>query len=136
MDNDYNRIVKMFKGLIAETTAAMVMSDIEIGEVINTSPLTIRLEGKLEIQADSIVLTKNPCMWSVDMDVDHTTETDAGGSGDAQYASHDHGYKGRKTYRVHNELVVGDKVILLRESGGQRYIALDRYYNPDRGCSD
>lgn len=136
MDNDYNRIVKMLKSLIAETTAAMVMSDIEIGEVISVSPLTIRMEGKVDIQTDSIVLTKNTSLWSVDMDVDHHTETAAGGSGDAQYASHSHGYKGRKTYRVHNELVVGDKVILLRESGGQRYIAIDRYYNPDRGCGD
>ncbi|WP_036242490.1 MULTISPECIES: DUF2577 domain-containing protein [Megasphaera] len=136
MDNDFTRIVKTLKSLIAETTAAMVMSDIEIGEVIQVNPLVVQLDPKTQIDERSILLTKNTSMWSVDMDVDHHTENAAGGSGDAQYESHLHGYKGRKTYRVHNELVVGDKVILLRESGGQRYVAIDRFYNPDRGCSD
>ena len=63
------------------------------------------------------------------------TQPRAGGGGYAEFASHNHDYTGRKSYLVHNQLVVGDKVILLRESGGQRYIALDRYYNPNRGCT-
>ena len=45
-----------------------------------------------------------------------------------------HEYKGRKKYLVHNQLVMGDKVIMLKETGGQRYIALDRWYNPNRGA--
>ena len=40
--------------------------------------------------------------------------------------THTHGYVGRKTYLVHNALVKGDKVILLRVSGGQRFVVLDR----------
>ena len=32
------------------------------------------------------------------------------------------------------QLVMGDKVIMLKETGGQRYIALDRWYNPNRGA--
>lgn len=40
--------------------------------------------------------------------------------------THTHGYVGRKTYLVHNALVKGDKVILLRMSGGQRFLVIDR----------
>ena len=39
---------------------------------------------------------------------------------------HIHGYVGRKTFLVHNKLVKGDKVILLRVSGNQRFVVLDR----------
>lgn len=136
MDSDYHKIARTIKEVAKSTLDASVMTDIEIGEVISVSPLQIALDAKTIIDAEFIILTKNTTMWSVDMDVDHRTENEAGGGGYAEFASHSHGYKGRKTYRVHNELVMGDKVILLRESGGQRYIALDRYYNPDRGCKD
>lgn len=40
--------------------------------------------------------------------------------------NHSHSYKGRKSFTVHNGLVQGDEVILLRMQGGQKYIVLDR----------
>lgn len=136
MENDYKRLVGLFKDIVLSVMAASVQSDIVIGEVVSAAPLVIELESKMKIPESNIVLTKNTCEWSVDMTVDHHTENAAGGGGYAEYASHSHGYKGRKTYLVHNQLAVGDKVILIQESGGQRYIALDKWYNPNRGCSD
>lgn len=136
MDNDYKKLVDLIKNIALSTVANAVPVEVVIGEVVGVNPLVIELESKLQIPADNIILTKNTCDWSVDMTVDHHTENAAGGGGMAEYASHNHGYKGRKTYYVHNALAIGDKVILLQESGGQRYIALDRWYNPDRGCSD
>lgn len=136
MDNDYHMIVKSIKDVVAGVMHNSSLTDIEIGEVISENPLIIQTEDKIPISQDSIILTKNTCLHSIDMEVDHLTENRAGGGGYAEFASHNHGYFGRKTYLVHNELKIGDKVILLRESGGQRYIALDRYYNPNRGCKD
>lgn len=136
MDNDYHMIVKSIKDVVAGVMHNASLTDIEIGEVISENPLIIQTEDKIPISQDSIILTKNTCLHSIDMEVDHLTENRAGGGGYAEFASHNHGYFGRKTYLVHNELKIGDKVILLRESGGQRYIALDRYYNPNRGCKD
>lgn len=40
--------------------------------------------------------------------------------------SHSHKIKGTKIFVVHNSLVVGDEVVLLRMQGGQKYIVLDR----------
>lgn len=40
--------------------------------------------------------------------------------------NHSHSYKGKKSFTVHNSLVQGDEVILLRMQGGQKYIVLDR----------
>ncbi len=41
-------------------------------------------------------------------------------------ASHFHRYTGKKKYRVHNGLTLGEKVILIRFSGGQRFLVVDR----------
>lgn len=136
MESDYFQFIDLIKAIAMQTVLAAAPVEIQLGIVTSTAPLTIELESKLPITGDAIVLTKNTTDWSVEMTVDHHTENAAGGSGEAAYESHHHGYKGRKTFLVHNSLVVGDKVILLRESGGQRYIALDRWYNPDRGASD
>lgn len=121
--------------MVATTTDAMVFSDVEIGEVVGVNPLQIKLDPQITIQEDMIVLTKNTSEWTMEMSVDHVTENRSGGGGYAEFASHNHDYVGRKKFLVHNQLVMGDKVILLRESGGQRFIALDRYYNPNRGCT-
>lgn len=136
MPGNYGVLLNLIKTIASQTNEASVPADIVIGEVTQVNPLVIQLESKLPIPESNILLTKNTSLWSVDMTVNHNTEDASGGSGDAAYAPHHHGYKGTKTYLVHNELAVGDKVILLRESGGQRFIALDRVHNPDRGCND
>jgi len=35
-------------------------------------------------------------------------------------------FKGRKKFIIHNNLSVGEKVVLLRMQGGQKFIVLDR----------
>lgn len=39
---------------------------------------------------------------------------------------HAHGYSGKKKFIVHNNLLKGEKVILLRVQSGQKYLVLDR----------
>ena len=109
--------------------------EVIVGEVVSVSPLAIKIDPNLTIPEGNIILTKNTCEWTVEMSVYHVTENRAGGGGLAEYASHNHDYTGRKKFLVHNQLVMGDKVIMLKETGGQRYIALDRWYNPNRGCT-
>ncbi len=42
--------------------------------------------------------------------------------------SHAHGISGRKSLTIHNALKNGDKVILIRQHGGQKYVVLDKIY--------
>ena len=106
-----------------------------VGVVVSESPLQIALDSTLIIPEERIMLTKNTCEWTMEMSVDHITENRSGGGGDAEFASHNHDYKGRKKYLVHNQLKNGDLVWLFQETGGQRYIAIDRVYNPNEGCT-
>ena len=73
------------------------------------------------------------------MTVDHVTEvishghsvTDTyTGGGTAQPVDHSHPYKGRKSFRVHLGLKMGEKVILVRCDGGQQFVVLDRWEAP------
>ncbi len=135
MDAEYFKIVNIIKEIASTVIQNGEPMEVIVGEVVSASPLEIKIDPKLTIPEENIILTKNTSEWTMEMSVDHVTENRSGGGGYAEFASHNHEYKGRKKYLVHNQLVVGDKVIMLKETGGQRYIALDRWYNPDRGCT-
>lgn len=135
MDSTYSQLVDTIKQIAVESVGATEPLEVIIGEVVGVDPLEIKIDPKIILQEGNIVLTKNTTEWTMEMSVDHITENRSGGGGYAEFASHNHEYKGRKKYLVHNQLVMGDKVILLKETGGQRYIALDRWYNPNRGCT-
>lgn len=96
------------------------------GKVISISPLKINVEQKMTLTAAQLVLTRNVTDYKVYMTVDHVTENKSGGSGDASFASHNHEYKGKKEFTVHNGLVVGDEVVMIQMQGGQKYIVIDR----------
>lgn len=133
MDAEYFKIVNIIKEIASTVIQNGEPMEVIVGEVVSASPLEIKIDPKLTIPEENIILTKNTSEWTMEMSVDHVTENRSGGGGYAEFASHNHEYKGRKKYLVHNQLVVGDKVIMLKETGGQRYIALDRWYNPNRG---
>ena len=135
MDSTYSQLVDTIKQIALESVGATEPLEVIIGEVVGVDPLEIKIDPKIILQEGNIVLTKNTSEWTMEMSVDHITENRSGGGGYAEFASHNHEYKGCKKYLVHNQLVMGDKVILLKETGGQRYIALDRWYNPNRGCT-
>lgn len=42
--------------------------------------------------------------------------------------AHAHNIIGKKTLIIHNALKDGDKVILIRQQGGQKYVVLDKIY--------
>ena len=96
------------------------------GQVISDSPLKIQVDQKAIYTEKMLVLTRNVTDFEVDMTVSHITLPRGGGSGDAAFEAHDHEYKGRKKFMVHNALIVGDWVLLGRIQGGRRFVVLDR----------
>lgn len=52
--------------------------------------------------------------------------TEGGGFSCNNSGTHVHGYVGRKTFLVHNALVAGEEVLLMRMQGGQNYLVIDR----------
>lgn len=96
------------------------------GQVISDAPLKIQVDQKTILTEKMLILTRTVTDYEVDMTVSHITLNRAGGSGDPAFASHNHDYKGKKKFKVHNALIKGDWVLLGRIQGGKRFVVIDR----------
>jgi len=118
--------VEVVKRAAVEAVEAQKPVHLLFGQVISASPLKIQVDQKSIYTEKMLVLTRNVTDFEVDMTVSHITLNRAGGSGDPAFASHNHDYKGKKKFKVHNALIVGDEVVLGRVQGGKRFVVLDR----------
>lgn len=100
------------------------------GTVVSEEPLEIIVEQKLKLGEKQLILSRNVTDFETEITVkpswDWVTEEKGGGAGDPAYESHSHDIDGRKRILVHNKLLKGDEVILVRQQTGQKYIVIDR----------
>lgn len=139
MSLDLNALVRAVKKAAVEAVRAENPMGVCHGTVTGLSPLEITTDQKLILGEKQLILTNAVRDYTVEMTVDHVTEvishghsvTDTyTGGGTAQPVEHSHPYKGRKSFRVHLGLKMGEKVILLRCDGGQQFVVLDRWEAP------
>lgn len=152
---DFGGIIEAAKIAALQAVEANNPSGVYFGTVTSASPLKINVDQKMTLESPQLVLTRNVTEHKIEMTVFHDTEdetqhthlidnetahihaiqdthTGGGSSSPAihshtmQPSSHRHAYVGRKTFTVHNGLVAGEKVLLLRVQGGQQFIVLDR----------
>lgn len=119
-------LLKLIKKASVDSVNAKKPVNILYGVVLAKKPLQVQIEQKLILEESQLVLTRNVTDYSVNMIVDHQTESVSGGSGDSSFSSHSHKYSGEKTFSVLNALQEGEKVVLFRIQDGQKYIILDR----------
>lgn len=139
MSLDLNALVRAVKKAAVEAVRAENPMGVCHGTVTGISPLEITTDQKLILGEKQLILTNAVRDYTVEMTVDHVTEvishghpvTDTyTGGGTAQPVDHSHPYKGRKSFRVHLGLKMGEKVILVRCDGGQQFVVLDRWGAP------
>ena len=118
--------VELVKQAAVEAVEATKPVQYLFGKVISVSPLKIQVSAKSIYTEKMLILTRNVTDFEVDMTVSHVTLNRAGGSGDPAFASHNHDYKGKKKFKVHNALIKGDWVVLGRIQGGKRFVVLNR----------
>ena len=118
--------VELVKQAAVEAVEATKPVQYLFGKVISVSPLKIQVSAKSIYTEKMLILTRNVTDFEVDMTVSHITQKRAGGSGDPAFASHDHEYKGKKKFKVHNALIKGDWVVMGRVQGGKRFVVFDR----------
>lgn len=122
MEDILIEIQKMIKGVLN----AQKLCTIVYGTVVSVEPLEVYVDQKLTLKKEQLKLTRAVMDYEVDMTVAHTTEEKAGGTGYGEFTSHNHEYKGRKKFLIHNGLVNGDKVTMVRAHGGQQYLIIDK----------
>lgn len=108
------------------------------GTVSATSPLTIRVDNRFDISGAAIVVMKQftagayPTHYHTGFKGSPSTGATSGGSDAASFASHSHtlgaDYQTNDddTSECYYGLAVGDKVVLLRNQGGQSFLVLGR----------
>lgn len=114
------------------------------GRVESAEPLVILADQKLRLSNDQLLLTNAVQDHAVDVEISTFTENDAfmngqhthgiydtyTGSGSSDVGNlnttHKHAVKGRKKLTIRNGLQKGERVLLLRWQGGQKFLVLDR----------
>ena len=104
---DINELVRAVKQAAVDAVKADGPMAVSFGTVTSASPLKIQVDQKKTLTEAQLILTNNVRDFNVDMTVDHQTESQSGGSGEAAFAAHQHAYKGRKTFKVHLALKAG-----------------------------
>lgn len=124
-------LVQLLKNLSSATVNAKEPFEHRKGTVETVSPLTIRIDQKLLLDEEELILTHLVKDYEVDISVSHETEEFELVEGSpTDIKKHKHEYKGRKKITIHQGLKAGEEVILLKVQGGQAYIVLDRYTPP------
>ncbi len=150
MSLDAQNLIMLIKQAAVDAVNAKDPMSLKIGEVVSTSPLKISINQKIVIPASQLLLTNAVRDHTVYETVNHCTEAALGGvdlthkhaysgvttqddtyngyteSALASTLEHSHTYEGMKKFKIHLGLNVGEKVILLRCDGGQKFIVLDR----------
>ena len=95
-----NDFVKLIKKTAMEAFRASKPADVVFGKVISVSPLKIKVDQKLILNSAQLILSRNVTNYKVKINDDEQT--------------------------IQNKLVLGDEVIMMQMSGGQKYIVIDR----------
>lgn len=136
MSLDINELVRLVKQAAVDAVRAEAPMAICYGNVTGTAPLKIQVDQKKILGEAQLILTDSVRDFNVILSTiegdgksegPHYTEEESSGGDYAEFATHQHKYQGRKKWHVHNALKVGEKVILLRCDGGQKYVVLDRW---------
>lgn len=131
-------LLDTMKKVSQQSQNANVPAAFLFGNVTATSPLTIRVDNRFDITGEAIVVMKQfregyyPTHQHKGFKNAPQTEMASGGAGTAAFAPHAHTLKNDyltnddDTSEYYYGLAVGDKVVLLRNQGGQSFLVLGR----------
>lgn len=119
---DCNKLVKAIRQVSNETTEAQGPVNICYGRVLSSSPLSVLVDQKLTLGAAQLVLTRNVIDYEIQLSMERQEfELEENAQGSNYQVSAD-----RQWVQIHNALVAGEEILLLRQQGGQKYIIIDR----------
>lgn len=124
-------LIAIMKQSALEAMAASNPCDIRYGTVITEKPLTIKVTNNFILPESLLVVPERLTDYEIEVTVKPeygwATNEKSGGSSYDLFASHAHDiYFDRKKITVHGALKLNDKVVLIRQSGGQKFLVADR----------
>ncbi len=131
------KLVEAIKSIIKQTIDTNKFSDVIFGEVIAVDPLKIKINNIITLEEENLYLTTNVIDHEIDVTVKWWTEFEKVNKIDKHThpntaispdidSNHRHKILNKKKMIVHNKLLVGEKVFMVKAFGGQRYLVIDR----------
>ena len=108
---DVTELIREIKRAAVSAVDASKPCGVFFGTVKSASPLEINVEQKLTLSANQLILSRAVTDYETEITVDWNTP---------DKEPHKHKIK------VHNALKTGERVVLIRLSGGQSYLVADR----------
>ena len=103
---DHGDLVRIIKRMVKETVENEKPTRVMYGKVISTNPLKVNIEQRMVLDKNFLVLSDQLTRKSTRIRIPSTND--------------------QVDVVFDNSLKVNDKVILLREQGGQKFIILDK----------
>lgn len=110
-------LVNAMKKAGAEAQNASKPVAVEVGNVLSVSPIKIKVSENLILSEMQLIIPKSLTRYSIPMTYNLNC---------SEEVEHEHKINGTTTVTFDNSLKVGDKVILVRQNGGQKYVVLDK----------
>lgn len=131
-------ILDTMKQVSMNTIGAGSPASFMFGQVSKSDPLTIRVDNRFDISGDAIVLMKEfkkgpyKTHYHIGFKEGAKTKATSGGSGESAFEYHYHELS--SDYQTNTDdqsehyygLEEGDKVVLLKNAGGQEFLVLGR----------
>lgn len=120
---DMTDFVRIIRKIILDAVNAQKLSTVVYGTVESVAPLKVRIDQKLVLEQEHLILTRAV--------VDHEIDLIRG-------KRVSYGLKGwefpevdKWRHKVLNRLEIDDKVIMIRAHGGQQYVIIDKEWVHD-----
>lgn len=130
---DTTTFVELIKQIVVNVLEDYKLMDLCYGEVISEQPIEIRIDSKLILKAPQLIFTRS----TLNHEFEYLKPTGSGGSETKPHSnisretSYTFGERKTERYEVINRLEQGEKVLLLRVMGGQKYVVLDKEWIRD-----
>lgn len=127
-----NEIVRIIKQAAIDAVEAQKPCTVLFGTVTKEKPLEILVEQKMTLSEAQLILSRNVTDFQTEISFDDPgvkqtyTTWDMSESSESTPRKIAFKEKVKHKITIYNALKVGEKVILLRCAGGQRFVVLDR----------
>ena len=124
---DNKNILQLIKKIAADVYETSQPSDFCFGKVISADPLKISVEQKIILESPQLVLSRNVTDYKTTLTGANIQSVYYSDDGSVEDVSPPHVHAiGTVEVTVHNALKEGERVIMIRKKGGQKFLVLDR----------
>lgn len=114
---DITELVEEIKRTAVGAVNAEKPCGVFFGVVKSAKPLEIVVDQKLTLGGEQLILSRAVTDYETEAEVAWETES---------AVNHVHAVSGKKKVKVMNSLKAGERVVLIRLTGGQRFLVADR----------